>query len=67
MGNQSETLFHEILDVQKILVGWTKFLFSTEIWAEQLKKHLVSPPLPPLTPVQPDLGTSLRKNLANLV
>ena len=23
MGNQSEILFHEILDVQKILVGWT--------------------------------------------
>ena len=27
MGSQSEILFHEILDVQKILVGWTTFLF----------------------------------------
>ena len=25
MGSQSEILFHEILDVQKILVGWTTF------------------------------------------
>ena len=41
-GGQSEILFHEIPDVQKILVGWTIFfLFSTEIWAEQLKKHPV--------------------------
>ena len=32
MGSQSEILFHEILDGQKILV------FSTEIWPEQLKK-----------------------------
>ena len=35
MGSQSEILFHKILDVQKINV----FLFGTEIWAEQLKKH----------------------------
>ena len=42
MGSQSEALFHEILDVQKILVGWTTcFTFSTEIWAEQLKNHPV--------------------------
>ena len=27
MGSQSEILFHEILDVQKILVGWTTFFF----------------------------------------
>ena len=39
MGSQSEILFHEILYVQKILVGWTTFFFlGTEIWAEQLKK-----------------------------
>ena len=25
MGSQSETQVHEILNVQKILVGWTKF------------------------------------------
>ena len=36
MGSQSEILFHEILDVQKILVGWTTLFF--EIWAEELKK-----------------------------
>ena len=39
MGSQSEILFHEILDVQMILVGWiTFFFFCTEIWAVQLKK-----------------------------
>ena len=27
MGKQSEILFHEILDVKKILVGWTTFFF----------------------------------------
>ena len=27
MGSQSEILFHEIPDVQKILVGWTTFFF----------------------------------------
>ena len=27
IGSQSEILFHEILDVQKILVGWTTFFF----------------------------------------
>ena len=27
LGSQSEILFHEILDVQKILVGWTTFIF----------------------------------------
>ena len=27
MGSQSEILFHEILDVQKILVSWTTFFF----------------------------------------
>ena len=27
MGSQSDILFHEILDVQKILVGWTTFFF----------------------------------------
>ena len=27
MGSQSEVLFHEIPDVQKILVGWTTFFF----------------------------------------
>ena len=27
MGSQSEILFHEILDVQMILVGWTTFFF----------------------------------------
>ena len=39
VGSQSDILFCEFLDVQKILVGWKNiFLFSTEIWAEQLKK-----------------------------
>ena len=28
IGSQSEILFNEILDVQKILVGWTMFFFS---------------------------------------
>ena len=37
MGSQSEILIHEILNVQKKNV----FLFSTEIWAEQLKYHPV--------------------------
>ena len=41
MSSQSEILFHEILDVQKILVVWIDFFFRTEIWAEQLKKHPV--------------------------
>ena len=27
MGIQSEILLQEILDVQKILVGWTTFIF----------------------------------------
>ena len=27
MDSQSEILFHEILNVQKILVGWTMFFF----------------------------------------
>ena len=27
LGSQSENLFHEILDVQMILVGWTTFFF----------------------------------------
>ena len=27
MGSQSEILFHEILDVQKIIIGWTTFFF----------------------------------------
>ena len=27
MDSQSEILFHEILNVQKILIGWTKFFF----------------------------------------
>ena len=27
MGSQSEILYHEILDVQKILIGWTTFFF----------------------------------------
>ena len=27
MGSQSDILFHEILNVQKILVGWTTFFF----------------------------------------
>ena len=27
MGSQSEIPFHEILDVQKIPVGWTSFFF----------------------------------------
>ena len=42
MGSQSEILFHEILYVQKILVGWTTFFFlALQIWAEQLKQHPV--------------------------
>ena len=37
LGNQSEILFQEILDVQKILGGWTKFFFfSTEILEEHV-------------------------------
>ena len=33
-------MFHEILNVQKILIDWLNkvLLFSTEIWADQLKK-----------------------------
>ena len=27
MDSQSEILFHEILNVQKILIGWTTFFF----------------------------------------
>ena len=27
MGSQSEIPFHEIFDVQEILVGWTTFFF----------------------------------------
>ena len=27
MDSQSEILFHEILDEQKILVGWTTFFY----------------------------------------
>ena len=27
MGSQSEILFHEILNLQKIFVGWTMFFF----------------------------------------
>ena len=27
MGSQSEILFHEILDVQNILIDWTTFFF----------------------------------------
>ena len=27
IGSQSEILFHEILNVQKILVSWTTFFF----------------------------------------
>ena len=43
MDSQSEIQFQEILNVQKILVGWTTFfLFSTEIWAEQLKNQPVA-------------------------
>ena len=44
MASQSEILFHEILDVQKKDPRWLNnvFLFSTEIWAEQLKKQPVN-------------------------
>ena len=40
MDSQSEILFHEILNVQKILIDWLNkvLLFSTENWADQLKK-----------------------------
>ena len=30
MGSQSEVLFHEIFDVQKILVVWTTFFFLAQ-------------------------------------
>ena len=26
-GEQSEIMFHEILDVQQMLIGWTMFFF----------------------------------------
>ena len=40
MDSQSEILFHEIINVQKILIDWLNkvLLFSTENWADQLKK-----------------------------
>ena len=44
MGSQLEILFHEILDVHKDPLWLNNiFLFSTEIWAEQLKTTLYVP------------------------
>ena len=42
MGSQSEILFHEILYVQKILVGWTTFFFLVlKIGRTSQKNHPV--------------------------
>ena len=42
MGSQSEILFHEISDVQKILVGWTMFFFlALNFGRNSYKKHPV--------------------------
>ena len=42
MGSQSEVLFHEIHDVQKILVGWTTFFFLVlKFGRNSEKKHPV--------------------------
>ena len=38
MGSQSETLFHEILDLQKILFGWTRFFFLALKFGRNSKK-----------------------------
>ena len=38
MGSQSEILFHEILDAQKILVGWTMFFFFALKFGRNSKK-----------------------------
>ena len=38
MGSQSEILFHEILDVQKILIGWTTFFFLALKFGQTSKK-----------------------------
>ena len=42
MGSQSEILFHEILDVQMILVdGKTFFFLALKFGRKSLKKHTV--------------------------
>ena len=42
LGNQSEILLHEILDVQKILVGWKKFYFlALKFGQNSYKNHPV--------------------------
>ena len=38
MGSQSEILYHEILNVQKILVGWTTFFFLALKYGRNSKK-----------------------------
>ena len=38
MGSQYEILFHEILDVKKILVGWTTFFFLALKFGRNSKK-----------------------------
>ena len=38
MGSQSKNLFHEILDVQKILVGWTMFFFLALKFGRNINK-----------------------------
>ena len=44
MGSQSEILFHEILDVQKILIGWTTFFFlALKFGRTSQKNHPVWP------------------------
>ena len=38
-GSQSEIMFHEILDVQKILIGWTTFFFLALKFGRDGKKN----------------------------
>ena len=39
MGSKSEILFHEILNVQKIPVGWIKFFFLALKFGRNNKKN----------------------------
>ena len=39
MGSQSEILSYEMLYVQKILVGWTAFLFLAQKFGRNNKKN----------------------------
>ena len=39
MDSQSEVLFHEIFDVEKILVDWTTFFFLAQEFGRNSKKN----------------------------